>query len=252
MSVSVSMNSLKGGVGKTTCAILFSRMLAELGYSVLMVDLDPQYSLTSFYFEGEPPPDRSLLSYLTDKKVKAEDVFQPVDNIRLLGSSVDLIDYNIAKRLRRNSYALRDRFARDGVFDSFDYIVIDTPPTFSFLNSLALPLVDRIYVVTIPEVWSVRAVGLYLETLKEFTSRLDTRYTDVHLLVNRYDRRQSADNRTLAALEEEFAEYYAAPPIPHSKALRNFLLYKKHYKNYFHRVEEPMRRIVSDTLRIQT
>lgn len=250
MSVTLAMNSLKGGVGKTTCAILFARALRELGYSILMVDLDPQYSLTSYYFEGEPPEGRSLFSYLSNRRVRLSDAMVPVDDIWLLSSSVELIDYNLAGKLRRNSYTLRERFNRDGVFDSFDFIILDTPPTFSFLNSLALPIADRLFVVTVPEVWSVRAVGLYLETLREFTESLETRYSEVHLLVNRYDAKQKADRETLSALAEKFAEYYVAPPIPVSNALRNFLLYKRNYKNHFHRVEEPLKQIVSRTLEV--
>lgn len=248
MSRTITLNSLKGGVGKTTCAILLARVLRKAGYTVLMVDLDPQYSLTSYYFEGEPPPGRSLVDYLGRTKPRINDVLVPAENIWLLGSSVDLVDYNIARRLRKNSYALRDRFERDGVFDSFDFIIVDTPPTYSFLNSLALPLADKIFLVTVPEIWSVRAVSLYLETLQQFTRTLETRYEDVHLIVNRYAQRERGDIETLEALAEKYREYYVAPPIPVSKALRNFLLFKKHYKQHFNRVETPIRAIARETL----
>ena len=244
MSVTLSFNSLKGGVGKTTCAILFARVLRDAGYAVLLVDLDPQYSLTSYYAEGDPPEGRSLVTYLGQRSVRLAEVLLLHDGLSVLGGSVELVDYNIARRLRKDSYALRKKFERDGVEETYDFIIIDTPPTFSFLNSLSLPLADRIFLVTVPEIWSVRAVSHYLEALRQFTRDLDTRYEDVHLVVNRYAKDQRADTDTLAALVEKYSEYYTGPPIPTSAALRNFLLNKKNYKQYFHRVEEPIRTIV--------
>lgn len=248
MSTTITFNSLKGGVGKTTCAILFARVLRKRGYSVLMIDLDPQYSLTSYYYDGEPPPGRSIVDYLSNRKVKINDAIIPAGDIWLLGSSVELIDYNVARRLRHDSYALQRRLLRDRVTESFDYIVIDTPPTFSFLNSLALPVADELFLVTAPEIWSVRAVGLYLETLRQFTESLETQFTGVHVVVNRFAKRRRADVDTLAALERMYGEYYVGPPIPFSLALRNFLLYKKNYKNHFHRVEKPLTTIVNATI----
>ena len=244
----LSFNSLKGGVGKTTCAVLFGRVLVEAGHSVLMIDLDPQYSLSSFYCRGEPPLEQSVARYLKHRRVGLSDVVMRHDGLDLLPSSVELIDYGIERKLKRNSYALARKLERDEVRSRYDYIIVDTPPTFSFLNSLAVPLVDLVYVVTVPEAWAVRAISLYLSTLREFTDKLDTRYQDIHVIVNRFDSGQVLDRRTLEAFERRFAEYYVAPPIPFSNALRNFVLNQGQYKNYFQRVYEPVQEIVAKTL----
>jgi cellulose biosynthesis protein BcsQ len=166
----------------------------------------------------------------------------------LLASSVDLIGFNIERRLRRNCYALDKKLRRDDAFSLFDYIIIDTPPTFSFLNSLTLPLVDTVYVVAIPEIWSVRAISLYLTALRQRATETVTQFRDIHLIVNRYEKRQKVDADTLEALQHQYAEYYVDPPIPFSNALRNFLLYKDSYKSHFGRVEEPIERIIDRTL----
>jgi cellulose biosynthesis protein BcsQ len=248
MSRVISFNSLKGGVGKTTCAILFARKLRERKKSVLMIDLDPQYSLTSYYCDGDAEPNRTLFRYLANRRSRLTECLTPTDEIWLLASSVDLVDYNVAHRLKRDRYALLKRLERDGAFTLFDYIIIDTPPTFSFLNALTISFVDTIFVVAVPEIWAVRAVSLYLTALRQFTSEMQTRFEDIHLIVNRYERRQRIDVETLEAVQERYSEYYVGPPIPFSNSLRNFILFKNNYRSFFNRVDEPVSAIIDQTV----
>lgn len=248
MSRVISFNSLKGGVGKTTCAILFARKLRERKKSVLMIDLDPQYSLTSYYCDGDADTNRTLFRYLANRRSRLTDCLTPAEEIWLLASSVDLVDYNVAHKLKRDRYALRKRLERDGAFALFDYIIVDTPPTFSFLNALTLSFVDTIFIVSVPEVWAVRAVSLYLTALRQFTAQMDTRFEDIHLIVNRFEKRHRVDVETLEAVQDRYSEYYVGPPIPFSNSLRNFILFKNNYRSFFNRVDEPVADIIERTL----
>jgi cellulose biosynthesis protein BcsQ len=248
MSRVISFNSLKGGVGKTTCAILFAKKLRELRKSILMIDLDPQYSLTSYYCDGDADSKRTLFRYLANRRTKLSQCITPAQEVWILGSSVDLVDYNVAHRLKRDRYALLKKLRRDDAFSQFDYIIIDTPPTFSFLNALTLSLVDTVYVVTVPEVWSIRAISLYLTSLRQLAETMETHFRDIHLVVNRYEARQRIDVEILEALQEQYAEYYVDPPIPFSNALRNYILFKDNYRAFFRRVDEPVGSIIEQTL----
>lgn len=144
MKNTVVITNQKGGVGKSTTARALSECLQQRGFSVLLVDMDPQGNLSSAM--GAAKSDRVFTSYdVIMKKCQAKDAIQHTEqgdiipaNILLAGAEQELVTAPA-----REQRLLR---ALSGVADRYDWIVIDTPPSLGLLTVNALVTADRLIV----------------------------------------------------------------------------------------------------------
>jgi len=203
----VSVINFKGGVGKTTLTANLGAELARRGKRVLLVDLDPQSSLTySFYAPdmaaGHIPPGRSIKAWydsfdrgvadkaLSECVVVPMAVNQKVSDsggfIGLIPSSISLIDHELSMlanvglrgvepgqelfRLRR---ALSDGL-RDGALGGYDIVLLDCAPNFNIVTQSAVVASDHILVPSRPDYLST----LGITSLLHNTGRLVEMYNN--------------------------------------------------------------------------
>lgn len=155
--------NFKGGVSKTTTTANLAQGLSLKGYEVLIIDLDAQGSLTS------------TMGISPEFEVAVEETIVPLtsgESDSLLGSiratywsGVDIVpgsvalnnaDFYLPARQARNPEfafwsVLQDTLDRDGILDKYDYVIIDTPPTISYLTINAFWAADAILVPMPPE-----------------------------------------------------------------------------------------------------
>ena len=157
----LTCTSLSGGQGKTTTSIFLGRTLAQLGHRVLMIDSDPQSSLT-FYLGHEVKPSQPTLLEVLKKLVPVEDgIYEIRDNLWLIPSD-DALDnaQDYLSGSGMGAVVLGKRLKE--VADLFQFCIIDAPPQRS---QICLTTVGAANHVLIPAEASSKGVNSLIRTL---------------------------------------------------------------------------------------
>lgn len=160
----------KGGVGKTTTAINLAAALAEVGHTILLVDLDPQGNASTGL--GVLPEDRDKTSYdLLIEDADLVDVIRPtnVDRLWLCPSTTDLSSADIALVANeKRSFLLHDAL-RQPAIDAFalDYVLIDCPPSLNLLTVNALVAATSVLVPLQAEFFALEGLSQLMLTIRE-------------------------------------------------------------------------------------
>jgi chromosome partitioning protein len=170
----VAMCNQKGGVGKTTTTINLGAALAEFGRKVLLVDFDPQGSLSVGL--GLNPHDMELTVYnlLMERGVKINDVIVPtvVEGMDLLPSNIDLsaAEVQLVHEVAREQTLQR---VLGPAIETYDVIIIDCQPSLGLLTVNALTASDGVIVPLECEYFALRGVALLKTTIDKVRERLN-------------------------------------------------------------------------------
>ncbi len=170
MSRIVAVANQKGGQGKTTSTLALGTALAERGRRVLIVDLDPQASLTSA--AGIEPEALDITIYTAFTQYMAEatvpayaDLARPLGpSLALLPSSLDLAlaEMDLHNAVRRE-YVLAEILAV--ARDDYDIVLVDCPPSLTWLTINALTAAQQVLIPVVPEFLAARGLGQLLGTI---------------------------------------------------------------------------------------
>lgn len=167
----IALMNQKGGVGKTTTTVNLGAALAKAGHQVLMIDLDPQAHLTLHL--GITPDQLELTIYhlLTDDAISASQVVQKIDdNLMVLPAEVSLagIEAELAPQMvtGKAQRLLKQKCQPLLVSPkSFDYVLIDCPPSLGLLTINALTLAREIIVPMQTHFLALQGLSKLLETI---------------------------------------------------------------------------------------
>lgn len=178
--LTITVSSLSGGQGKTTATLFLGRMLANLGYTVLLIDADPQASLT-VYLGHEVEVNSPTLLELIKKTVPIEDTIYSLDadeNLFLIPADDALNgvqDYLSASGVGATLLKHRlEPIARD-----FQICLIDSPPQ---RTQIALTTIGAADLLLIPCETTVKGFGSLVRTLDLLTNLLEVFATNAELL----------------------------------------------------------------------
>jgi chromosome partitioning protein len=186
----VSMTNQKGGVGKTTTTINLGAALAEYGRKVLLVDFDPQGSLSVGL--GLNPHEMELTVYnlLMERDVRVEDVVVPtgVAGMDLLPSNIDLsaAEVQLVHEVAREQTLQR---VLAPAIAKYDVILIDCQPSLGLLTVNALTASDGVLVPLECEYFALRGVALLKTTIDKVRERLNPKLEIDGVLGTMYDGR---------------------------------------------------------------
>jgi len=199
--------NFKGGTGKTSLSTSYAFRLAEMGYGVLLVDLDSQGHATKCVgLEGEEL-EGTLLQVFT-KKLRIGEVIIPTgvplldlvpSNLQM--STVDLSLMPMAGRELKLRAALKD------VEDRYDFIILDAPPSFGLLNLNALMASDDLFVPVLADFLSFHGLKLLFETVQGLQEDIDLRLDHVFIVVNAFNQTFKIAREALQALKEHYPDY---------------------------------------------
>jgi chromosome partitioning protein len=201
----------KGGVGKTTTAVNVAACIAEAGYETLLVDVDPQANATVGLgiARTQAPGLYEVLAGDVDAADALTDT--PVRGLKMLPAGEGLAAAELP-RIDGFEYRLRDALAR--VRESFEYVILDCPPSLGPLTVCALVAADRVIVPVQTEYYALEGLAGLLETLELVQRELNPRLTVAGMLLTMYDARTRLGQDVEREVRAHFPELVFQTVIP--------------------------------------
>ncbi|MFB6723932.1 ParA family protein [Kribbella sp. NPDC056345] len=205
----------KGGVAKTTTVATLGAALSELGQRVLVVDLDPQACLT-FSIGIDPEDLDKSLHHVLLGGVQARDVLIEFDEgPDLLPATIELATAEV-QLAREASPEQVLRTALRSVRPSYDWIIVDCPPTLGLLTVNGLSAATDVLIPLQCETLAHRGVGQLLDTVHDVQQLTNPGLRVLGVLPTLYDGRTTHARAVLETIAETYSLDVLAPAIPKS------------------------------------
>jgi len=212
MTITIAVANQKGGCAKTTVSVNLAAALAELKQKVLLVDLDPQANASQWV--GATNDARGVFELFTTKAaVNGLLVQTNTEGLSLLAGSRTLA--SIEKALA-GELAVETRLKRRLALiagPTFDYVLIDTPPTLGLMTLNALCAAQQVLIPVTTHVMTLSGVTQLMQTFEDVKDVLNPDLTLLGLLPCRVDQRTRHSKEVIEALEAKFGEQVLAARI---------------------------------------
>jgi len=230
----ITVGNFKGGVSKTTTVATLAQGLSLRGHKVLVIDTDPQGSLTSLM--GVAPEtledEDTILSLAAGDTATLADAIRPTywANIHLIGSAprISGAQFHLPSRAQKGGFlfwsALSNGLDAD-IRDLYDVIIIDTPPALDYLTINAFYAADILLVPLPPSamdfVSSTQFWDLFVELNEEFAEYgMAKEYCFVNVLLSRVDVNDSASALVREWISESYGKHVLPVEIPSTAAAK--------------------------------
>lgn len=206
-AVIISMTNQKGGVGKTTSTINLGAALALTGRKVLLVDFDPQGSLSVGLGVNPHNLELSIYNLLLSREYSFDDVLisNAAPGCDLLPANIDLsaAEVQLVSEVARELTLKR---ILDPVRSRYDFIIIDCAPSLGLLTVNALTASQKVIIPLECEFFALRGVALLYDTIQKVTDRLNPELELLGILPTMVNTRTIHSREVMERVVEAFGE----------------------------------------------
>ncbi len=204
MTKVISIANQKGGVGKTTTSINLAGALAEIGYRVLCIDMDPQANLTVGLGISLSDVRVSVADMLSEDRVGLEQIVKPsgMQGLSVAPSTLELAstEVELFTTIGREM-VLRDAL-QGWAEQQFDVVVVDCPPTLGLLTINALVASNRVIIPVQTQYYAIKGLTALIKVINTIKLKLNHDLEILGLLATFYDGRTVLAREMLENLRE--------------------------------------------------
>lgn len=201
----IAVTNQKGGVGKTTTTVNLGVALAKEGKRVLLIDADPQASLTVSMGISKPDDlDISLatvLQHIVDDQDYNLDmgIIHHNEGVDLLPSNIELSSFEIGLVNTMSRELILKNYLYD-IKQNYDYILIDCMPSLGMMTVNALSAADSVIIPSQPNFLSVKGLGLLMRTISNVKRKLNPQLKIEGVLLTMVDSRTNNAKAVIGSL----------------------------------------------------
>ncbi|MGO9857496.1 MAG: ParA family protein [Acidimicrobiales bacterium] len=215
----IAIANQKGGVGKTTTCVNLGAALAEQGYRVLVVDLDPQGNATTGL--GVEARNFELSMYdVIMRDQPLEDCIEPtsVKNLFVAPATIDLAGVEI-ELVPAFSRELKLKRAINTVVDDFDFVLIDCPPSLGLITVNGLAAADEVLVPIQCEYYALEGLSQLLRNVNLVSTNLNETLEVTTIVLTMFDARTRLSVDVANEVREHFSDRVCRVVIPRTVRL---------------------------------
>jgi chromosome partitioning protein len=220
MAYVIAIANQKGGVGKTTTAVNVAASLALAERRTLLLDADPQGNATSGVGIAKETVELSLYESLVDGRPARDSILSvaPLPFLSVLPATQDLVGAELQLVERESREAILRHVLAD-LQDSYDYIVVDCPPSLGLLTLNVLAAANAVLIPIQCEYYGLEGISQLLNTVRLVQQNFNPGLAIVGVLLTMYDSRLNLCRQVAEDAKEYFGAKVFKTPIPRNVRL---------------------------------